>query len=290
MSNWTAAKRMAEVYREALMPRRWLIILVLGVSYLLALMVAGTLLMRILVSESFHEAAPIRVLGDVGEALVEPRWWLWVGLLAVAFVALQLLFVLPLLARTPPMGKRPRRLVLSLLIAIGISGAMLGTFAAALAELARLYMSSVISEELIAVILIAFFAVSWALWSFILFVFTRGLWPDKAIARMIGLLLGGTIVETITVIPIDLMIRRKTDCYCFSGSYLSLCLAGFVLMWLAGPGFVLALTARKHRLWRERHCARCGYAKGPSPGDRCPECGFAWIDSDERGEGASHRG
>ena len=264
------------------MPRRWTIVVVLALAYLLMVMVAGTVLVRLLASESLSDAAPHRVFRDVCEAMFEPGWWLWIGLMAVVFVALQLLFVVPLIAKQPPMGKRPKRLLLSLLTAIAISGAMLGAFSAAPSELARLYASDLISEHIAMLVLIAFFVVSWALWSFALYVFTRGIWPDRAIARMVGLLLGGTIVETITVIPIDVMIRRRTDCYCFSGSFLSLCLAGFVLMWLAGPGFVLALTTKKHRMWRERHCTRCGYAKGPSPGERCPECGLAWVDAGTR--------
>ena len=117
---------------------------------------------------------------------------------------------------------------------------------------------------------------SWAFWSALLLVFSRELWADRALGRLVGLLLGGTILEVLVVIPIDVMVRRRTDCYCATGTFYSLTLAAAGVLWLAGPGIFFALTSRRRRAWRRDWCARCGQAKGPSPGARCPECGFEW--------------
>jgi hypothetical protein len=89
-------------------------------------------------------------------------------------------------------------------------------------------------------------------------------------------LLAGTVVETVVVLPVDIMMRRRTECYCSTGTFYSLCLSAWALLWLCGPGAFLALTSRRRRAWAAEHCARCGYAKGPSPGERCSECGMEW--------------
>jgi hypothetical protein len=72
------------------------------------------------------------------------------------------------------------------------------------------------------------------------------------------------------------MVRRRTDCYCATGSFHALLLATFAVLWLAGPGALIALTRRRRRRWADMYCLNCGYEKGPSPGDRCPECGYEW--------------
>ena len=79
------------------------------------------------------------------------------------------------------------------------------------------------------------------------------------------------------VLPIDLMVRRRTDCYCGTGTFISMCFSAVALLWLTGPGIVIALTHRRRRTARQTHCGRCGQAKGPSPGPVCPECGYAWV-------------
>ena len=74
------------------------------------------------------------------------------------------------------------------------------------------------------------------------------------------------------------MVRRRTDCYCATGTYYALLISLFSLMWLAGPGALILLMRRRHRRWEEGFCLNCGYEKGPTPGAVCPECGFAWLD------------
>ena len=94
--------------------------------------------------------------------------------------------------------------------------------------------------------------------------------------RVVGLLLGGTIVEAALILPIDIMIRRRTQCYCETGSFVALCLSTWALLWLAGPGAIIVVFRKRHRAWFETHCDYCGYERGPSPGERFPECGIDW--------------
>ncbi len=118
---------------------------------------------------------------------------------------------------------------------------------------------------------------SWVFWAMMLLVFSRRLWADTVLGRLVVLLFGGTIVELLVVVPVDVMVRRRTSCYCATGTFLALCLSALGLLWLTGPGIVIALTARRRRLARATHCASCGHSKGPSPGPACPECGYTWL-------------
>ena len=40
----------------------------------------------------------------------------------------------------------------------------------------------------------------------------------------------------------------------------------------------LYLIRKKQREGERLQCPKCGYAAGPSPGEKCPECGHKWID------------
>jgi hypothetical protein len=119
-------------------------------------------------------------------------------------------------------------------------------------------------------------AISWLFWTVLLVRFVRRRQGQGVFGRIVGLLLGGTILEVVVVLPLDILVRRRTDCYCATGSFWTLCLSAWALLWLTGPGIVLALTSKRRRLWWDAHCMQCGYEKGPSPGERCPECGFEW--------------
>jgi len=118
---------------------------------------------------------------------------------------------------------------------------------------------------------------TWIGWTVMLLVFARELWTDTLVGRAALLLFGGTVVELLIVLPIDVMVRRRTDCYCAAGTFWSLVMSAVAIMWLTGPGIVLTLTRSRRRLARVTHCGRCGHEKGPTPGEVCPECGFRWA-------------
>jgi ribosomal protein S27AE len=57
-----------------------------------------------------------------------------------------------------------------------------------------------------------------------------------------------------------------------------MCLSAWALLWLCGPGAFLVLSRKKRRrAWARTHCTKCGYERGPSLAERCPECGHAWA-------------
>jgi hypothetical protein len=94
--------------------------------------------------------------------------------------------------------------------------------------------------------------------------------------RTATVLFGGTIITTAALIPLDVMVRRKTDCYCAEGTFFALSLCWAAGLIVLGPA-VFLLPARRHerRLMRGE-CLKCGYDLRATPGVRCcPECGSA---------------
>ena len=162
---------------------------------------------------------------------------------------------------------------MSLLIGGGLAGILSFGLGAAFADLVVLVGSSRAAPEdkgPLWIIAFAMLGIGWAGWTAVLLIFARGIWADRTLGRLVGLLLGGTIVELLVVLPIDIMVRRRTNCYCVTGTFAAIALSALSIIWLAGPGAVLALRSGRHRAWRETHCERCGYPHGPSPGRAVP--------------------
>jgi hypothetical protein len=256
--------------------RRILLFLALLSAYGLILVTAGTAVIVFLMDTSLSLAEGAN---QTLEALAEPEWWSSAGVVAAIVVAAQLLFLLPLASKHPPRGERSRPLLVSLVIGGAIAACLTFGLMAALLELVSLVTGSetgelvdevIFDDEIVPLVMIAG---SWALWSALLLLFARGIWADRALGRLVAALFGGTLVEALLVVPIDVMVRRRTDCYCGTGTFLALVAASFATLWLTGPGIVIVLASKRHRRWRRTHCSRCGHAMGPSPGRVCPECG-----------------
>lgn len=129
--------------------------------------------------------------------------------------------------------------------------------------------------------------VAWAIATPVLIRFARPGRRERVLSRLARKLFMGTIVEVALLIPLDVMIRRKTDCYCWSGSYWALTMCGFVGVFAMGPAIYLPLLARRRATWYGGHCGVCGYDMGGNmTAERCPECGSGWKTSETRLEGA----
>lgn len=261
--------------------RRWLVLVLAMPVYIFVMMVAGTCGPVALMSDDWVDLHPQSVVEAIGDIVLDASWWSTVGPIALVLVGTQVVFLIPVLAKRPPKAVRSRPLVVSLFIGGAVAAGLTLGLALAAGEFSATVLEwsfdldDTFTEALFVVLLVG----SWAFWSAVLLVFCRGIWADRMLGRVVGLLIGGTLLEVLVVLPLDIMVRRRTDCYCFSGTFFGLCLATGATLWLTGPGIVIALTSKKHRQWRELHCFRCGYAKGPSPGPVCPECGYAWLEA-----------
>lgn len=259
--------------------RRWSVFFLLVPTYTLLLFILGSLALVLIVTEWPIDTSEsfLSLLADMFSDL---EWLTFGGLVASISVAIQAVFLIPLFERNPPRGERSRAMVLSFIIGSLIAALLTVGLVLSLAELVGILFEDWFDVDQVGewfwIMIVTFFFGGWAFWTLFLLVFVKDIWADRILGRMVGILIAGTVLELIVVLPIDVMVRRKTDCYCGTGTFFTLCIASAATLWLTGPGIVIALLTKKHRLWRRDHCLRCGYARGPSPGIVCPECGYPW--------------
>jgi hypothetical protein len=218
--------------------------------------------------------------------------WCWsVGIAILVILGSQVVFLLPFGVPRPPLASRGRPLMQCLLIATFLAGLLTVGALLALGELLaslltwtfadnpwdELGPANMLDDEWAWVLLAGIVCVTWLVWGIGLFIYTRERWLDSAFGRIVGVLFAGTMIEWLALIPIDIMVRRRSDCYCATGTFWSVLIAGLGMFWLTGPAAFLLLTRGRRRAWRESRCHRCGYEKGPQPGLTCPECGVGWA-------------
>jgi hypothetical protein len=124
---------------------------------------------------------------------------------------------------------------------------------------------------------IGFMVAGWAVATPLLIAFCRRGPRETLLGRVAARLFLGTIVEVIAVIPLDVMIRRRTDCYCWAPTFYTLLICAGVGMFALGPAIWLPLLARRRTRWYAGKCDVCAYDMSGTPdAERCPECGAGW--------------
>ena len=268
--------------------RRRLLIWAAGlVVYTVLLVVTGTLLWTFLVFPPWSDEGVFDWLRRSVDQLGNLRWWAYTLPVSAVISLTQYLFLLPVVRLRPPDGTRSRSLSLSLGVGALLAAIITAAIGLAGVELIGSMMHGNFhddpwAEELFGEVwiwpaLVMTLLGSWVFWTMVLLIFARRLWADTVLGRLVVLLLGGTIVELLVVLPIDAMVQRRSDCYCAAGTFWSLCAAAVGLLWLTGPGIVFAVTTRRRGMARRTNCRNCGQLKGPAPGPMCPECGCEWL-------------
>lgn len=119
--------------------------------------------------------------------------------------------------------------------------------------------------------------VAWAGATPVVYSFTRRRGAEDGLARLSSRLLLGTVVEAAAAIPLDVMIRKKTDCYCEEGTYWALSACWGVGAFALGPAIFLVPLSKRRKRWLWGRCEACGYdMTGCMSAERCPECGSGW--------------
>jgi hypothetical protein len=254
------------------------------VNYLFALVVASASLTVLyspyeLVADLHYE----RVAGGLGvfvDVLDELLFWKrgWGGVVAAccSFVALtQGAFLVPTFAPLTRGGGQ-RSLRWTATAAAGMVAAFTVAWLWALVTTLDLYLPHDPPDGLRYILIVPLcgaFAASWLYWGALFYrAAVRSDAPDVCLIRRV---FGATGILVAATIPLDVMTRRKTQCYCTSGSAFALCWGFLGAFWLLGPWLL------RHRIARVRHelsgayCMRCGHARGPSSSSVCPECGHA---------------
>ncbi|GIK20533.1 MAG: hypothetical protein AMXMBFR77_27130 [Phycisphaerales bacterium] len=226
----------------------------------------------------------------------QPRLWVWPGVsdmldvfrswegvvtcvaLAVVPPMLQSVLVLPF-RFDRPRRKRGVAVYFSLSVAaIGLGVLVSGAVGAAASVIVN-YLPSGIDEDHVLIVMLASLGVSWAGCTTLLVTYVHATdKPSEAvIARVARVLFRGSVVEFVALIPLDVMVRRKTSCYCGEGTFFALLGVGSVVLIAAGPAALLPLLAKRKAFRHGRACQWCGYdMRGTPEASVCPECGRPW--------------
>ena len=156
----------------------------------------------------------------------DSEWWLYGGGIASISVVIQAVFLIPLFDRRPPRGERSRALVLSFIIGSFVAALLMVGMVLGLFELIGILFKEGFDVDQMGdglwILIVTLFFGGWAFWTLCLLVFVRDIWSDRILGRMVGVLFAGTELEVIVVLPVDIMVRKKTDCYCGTGTLFTL--------------------------------------------------------------------
>jgi len=271
--------------------RRLALLAAVFVPYVAVLAMASSLLWVVLVE------GPFAGVPDWAGSAVrgfpwyqEPGWWQVAILPGLLIATTQCLFLLPVLDVRVRVRSHGRPLLIGLIGASFAAAAATTALLLAVSDIVWLVRGGEVLEYdsdkwTLAAVILGTLAFSWLLWTPLLVIFSRRRPHRTTPGRLIGMLLGGTILELVVILPVDILVRNRGTCYCTTASFHGTWLAGLVLLWLTGPGVIVAVTSRRRRAWLVHHCDGCGYPKGPSPGARCPECGRGWEPEAMKGKG-----
>lgn len=260
------------------MAKKVLILLLAVPVYAAALIVAQLALLHLIVEPPTTMADVRSFVPDLFHAFDDADVAGWIVTQTLVLLATQAVFLLPFATRRPPGGTRSKSLTISLLLGAGLAALLTTGLVTALVELVDVLVEPDRAYVDVALIYVpvATLVLSWIGWGLAFVVYSRDIWPDRALGRLARWLFAGSIIETLLVIPLDVMVRRRTDCYCSTGTFYTLSAATMAVIWLAGPAVAIIFLRGRHRAWRRSRCGRCGHHMGPTPGAACPECGHPW--------------
>ncbi len=281
-SHWRMVSAYAPPMRRAAIVTVFLV-LYTALMYAVAVVVGGFLI-----------DPPTGALEGLQEAFDPRKWgrdpqaWMIFATPTFVLVASQVLFLLPVVRCRPELSTEGRPLWTTLVGAGAVAAVLTMAMLFSLLDLILILLNSNAPEDQYnglgfpddwwagTGLMAALLTVSWLIWSALLMVFCKPAAGSGQLGRWIGLLLQATIFEVLITIPIDIMVRRRSDCYCSTASFFSICCSTWAFLWLTGPGIMLGLTSKRRRLFFEHNCHVCHHPRGPTPGARCPECGNPW--------------
>ena len=116
-------------------------------------------------------------------------------------------------------------------------------------------------------------AAGWGFW-FLVFALVGAAEWRRRFAGMYRALVAGTILELLITIPVDVQVRKRTNCYCGEGTLLSMIIGLTAILWTFGPGVAILFLIRRNQLASTAgRCLKCDYDLRGLESSRCPECG-----------------
>ena len=238
--------------------------------------------------------ATLSLTEDYWRFLVSLAYWqfdvtgkIWLVAIAAVWATLTVAFLAPITGRVRLL-QHGRSLRSSVAVAVLMGSVICGLIMGALIEGVLALMTSTEEEfyalqrlSAIAVIsaVIGAWIVGGALWAFFLRRSASSRNP-AGLDLLLRRILAGTAVELVLGLPIALLIRRRSECYCSTATFFNFAFGTAALLWICGPWSVLFLTRKARANWSRTACASCGYPRR-SGGSECSECGqaFAAIDT-----------
>ncbi len=261
--------------------RKWTILALFWVlqAAVLYVLLAGWLTTIEVVWDSGKGSWSAFSIADWGECLRASGYAQFMLIALPVFTLLQAFFLLPV-SRPAPARQRGWPIWLSLAVAgLAASGLLFGLLAIVL----ELFHVSDKTWEPITrhvhseYILLAIIFSCWLIATPLLIVFCRRGRRETLLARVAAWLFLGTIIEAAASIPVDVMVRKRTYCYCGAGTFWTLTICLSVGALVAGPAIFLPILAWRRKRWYAGRCDVCGYdMTGLPDADRCPECGSGW--------------
>ncbi|MEQ8850631.1 MAG: hypothetical protein RIB32_02490 [Phycisphaerales bacterium] len=249
---------------------------VIGLMWLVNLLI-GAVVWTLILSES-----PARFPANLVDGLGEPSFYGMSLSLATAIAFFQAVYLIPV--RRPVIDStrvkgHSRSVQVSLAIA-GLGAALLtGTGVAAIFGVAEAFepiVGDLRAWRLTALALIVL-APTWCVFSILIILFTRRGPRERVLSRVASSLFLGTVLEVLAIIPLDVMIRRRSDCYCATGTFIALIWSAPVGLFALGPLIVLPLLRRRRKRYYLQRCDACqADMRGCLDADRCPSCGAGW--------------
>lgn len=212
-------------------------------------------------------------LADTFRIVTDPSFILFMVVMMGVFIGLQVLMLLPV--QYPKTKKRGKPVWLAIGAASLLAATLVVAFFAAIIGVLGEYdlVDSVPIDSWWG--LAGVVAVHWTLMFPLMAAFVRREQGESLTRRLSMMLFVGSIVDVAAMIPLDVMIRRKTNCYSWSTSMYSLGAAAAIGVLAMGPAVWLPISCRRRRRWFETRCAACGYDM-TGGGTQCPECGTAF--------------
>lgn len=274
---------------------------------LIAFVVVGPIMLGVIsvlvdggdsVAEALRDG--IQVVGESYLGLVTFQWvddvldddfWVVIAIFT-GWVLLQVAFLSPLVGR-PKIAEEGRRMLPSALTVILISTTATALLWVALVEslVAVFTPDQTTFDDVYDRIVMPwgwFVAIGvWTVGGFIWYRLLRSAGRSHdptGLDRLLRRLLAGTAIEVALGTLAVLLVRRRHDCLCITGSFFSLAYSLTVLLWMCGPWAVLFATRAERSRWRLHACVDCGYLRRPGSA-RCPECGHVYEDDEAAADG-----
>ncbi|MFG0257830.1 MAG: hypothetical protein ACF8GE_08020 [Phycisphaerales bacterium JB043] len=216
---------------------------------------------------------------DLVDLLDEPEWWTLGGIVMGTVMLLSSVMMFPV-RRPAPRSERGSSLFMSICAASLCAGGLALGALYLLIELVGVWEMIWDQHDIVGWFVLLAFVPGWLLFTPLLWSYSRSYRRDTFLGRVSAVLLTGSVVEILAVLPLDVMVRRRTDCYCAESTFLTMLWAGTIGLIAMGPAIVVPVVSRRRRRWYAGRCEWCGYDMQSTPDlDMCPECGLGWRSS-----------